>query len=508
MNTKRFVLFAALVPLIAVATRAQPGPDRNRFSPLSTCEFAYNESESIFVGRVISVEKIPDPYAPRSSSRWDKIRVAVETGLRGPLRGSVEVYVRQIYLTPGPPRPNSLYLFTASHLSDASFTGLFARRWSTPIEEVSPLDWQIAFERIHSILSGVPEPRVVGTVKERAGRFEYSSNRPLSGVVVVARDQNGNEFKSITDEQGYFQFDKLPAGKDPPKYHGEFIPEVKFSELPSGTYAFSVVLPQKQDVYANGRLIEEGKAAYLRIGTSLCSAKLSFVIEHAGRITGRIEREQGDWALGQPLMYLYYVDPNTREVHARHTALVPTKISLSETDTGNAIDFSFEHVPIGDYVLVISNIDPAGTFDTIYYPTRDERPHGSQVIKVTSNENTSVVIKLPSLPEREILGDVSLPDGTRVNATVRMVTGRDADYEPPADSLINADFSGKNEQQAKDGQFRFLYSQGRHIRIVAYFDTVRNGESVRYFGRSARLVVDGNLGPWTIVLDRIAPKDQ
>ncbi|MFY9620906.1 MAG: carboxypeptidase-like regulatory domain-containing protein [Pyrinomonadaceae bacterium] len=507
MNTKRLVLFAALVLLIAVATRAQPGSDRNRFSPWNTCEFAHNESDKIFVGRVISVESIPNPYAPNVGSRWDKVQVAIELGLRGPLNGLVELYVHQGSGHPGPPQPNSLYIFTASHVSSERFTGLFSKRWSTPVGEIS-LEWQLAFERIQSILSGVPEPRVVGTVKEITGRFEYLSNRPLSGVSVVARDQTGNEFKSTTDGEGHFQFDELPTGKDPTKHHSEFMPETNFSELPSGTYAFSVVLPQKQAVHANGRLIEAGKGAYIQIGTSLCSKELNFVIEHAGRITGRIEREQGDWAFGQPLMYLYYVDPKTREAHSRDTALVPTKISLSQTDTGNAIDFSFEHVPIGVYALVISNIDPAGTADTIYYPTRDERPNESQLINVTAEKNTSVVIKLPSLPEREIFGDVSLPDGTRVNATVRLITGRDADYEPPADSLINADFSGKNEQQAKDGQFRFRYSQGRHVRIFAYFDTVRNGESVRHFGRSEKLVVDGNLGPWTIVLDHIAFRGQ
>lgn len=506
MNPKRFVLFAALVPLIAVAIRAQPGPDRNRFSPLSTCEFAHNESESIFVARVLSVEKVPNPYAPDTSPSWKKLRVAIEAGLRGPLKGLVELYVHQSFYPPGP-RLNSAYIFTASPVSTDRFTGLFSQRWSTPIDDVS-VEWPMAFERIQSILSGVPEPRVVGTVKETTGRFEYLRHQPLAGVSVIARDQNGNEFKSMTDQEGHFQFDKLPTGKDAPRHHSEFIPEAKFSELPSGTYGVSVVLPRKQAVHANGRLIEEGKAAYIQIGTSLCSKELNFMVEKAGRITGRIEREQGDWALGQPLMYLYYVDPTTREVRLGANALLPTKVSLSEADTGNAIDFSFEHVPIGAYMLMISNIDPAGTADTIYYPTRDERPNESQVIKVTSNENTSVVIKLPSLPEREIFGDVSLPDGTRVNATVRMIAGRDADYEPPADSLINADFSGKNEQQAKDGQFRFRYSQGRHIRIFAYFDTVRNGESVRYFGRSAKLVVDGNLGPWTMVLDQVAPRDQ
>ena len=507
MKTKRIVLFAVLIPLLSVATRAQPGSDRNRFSPWNTCEFAYNESENIFVGRVISGESIPNPHAPHVGSRWDKLQVAVELGLRGPLHGLVELYVEQGFGHPGPPQPNSLYIFTASHVSSEKFTGLFSKRWSTPVGEISG-EWQLSFERIQSILSGVPEPRVAGTVKEITGRFEYLSNWPLSGVVVVARDQNGNEFKTTTDDEGRFQFDELPTGKDPNKYHGEFMPDSKFSELPSGTYAFSVDLPQKQAVHANGRLIEAGKGAYIQIGTSLCSKELNFVIEHAGRINGRIEREQGDWALGQPLMYLYYVDPKTREVRARDTPLVPTKISLSETDTGNAIDFSFEHVPIGAYVLVISNIDPAGTADTIYYPTRDDRPNESQVLSVTSEENTSVFITLPSLPEREIFGGVSLPDGTPVNATVRLITGHDAEYEPPANSLITADFSGKNEQQAKDGQFRFRHSQGRHVRIFAYFDTVRNGESVRYFGRSEKLVVDENPGPWTIVLDRIAPKDR
>lgn len=291
MNPKSLVLFAALVPLIAVATRAQPGPDRNRFSPLSTCEFAHNESEKIFVGRVISVESIPNPYAPNVGSRWDRVQVAVELGLRGTPQGLAELYVQQGSGHPGPPQPNSLYVFTASHVSNDRFTGLFSQRWSTAIGVVSD-EWQKTFEQIQSILNGVPEPRVVGTVKEITGRFEYSGNRPLSGVTVVARDQAGNEFRSMTDEEGHFQFDNLPAGQDPSKHHAEFMPDAKFSELPSGTYAFSIVLPQKQDVYANGRLIEEGKGAYIQIGTSLCSKELNFKVEHAGRITGNIEHEQ------------------------------------------------------------------------------------------------------------------------------------------------------------------------------------------------------------------------
>ena len=132
---------------------------------------------------------------------------------------------------------------------------------------------------------------MVGTVKEITGS-EYPGNRPLSGVTVVARDQTGYEFRSTTDEQGHFQFDDLPTGQDPSKHHAEFMPDAKFSELPSGTYAFSIVLPQKQDVYANGRLIEEGKGAYIQIGTSLCSKELNFKVEHAGRRTGSIKRRE------------------------------------------------------------------------------------------------------------------------------------------------------------------------------------------------------------------------
>lgn len=279
MNIKHFVLFAALVPLIAVATTAQPGSDRNRFLPWSTCEFAHNESENIFVGRVISVESIPNPYAPNVNS-WDRVQVAVELGLRGTHNGLVELYVQHGSDHPGPPQPNSLYVFTASHVSNDRFTGLFSQRWSTPIGEVSA-GWQMTFQRIQSILNGVPEPRVVGTVKEITGELEYLSNRPLSGVTVVARDQTGNEFRSTTDEEGRFQFENLPAGKDPSKYHAEFMPEARFSELPSGTYAFSIVLPQKHDVYANGRIIEEGKGAYIQVGTSLCSKELNFVIRPA-----------------------------------------------------------------------------------------------------------------------------------------------------------------------------------------------------------------------------------
>src|SRR5436853_349673 len=111
-------------------------------------------------------------------------------------------------------------------ISYASFTGLFVQRWSTPIDNVEPADWLTALDGIQSILRGVPQPRVAGTVEEhewnRNGRFSYNpdSIRPLSGIVVVAEDKSGKQFRTETDDLGHFQFDSLPAGANPPKYHG------------------------------------------------------------------------------------------------------------------------------------------------------------------------------------------------------------------------------------------------------------------------------------------------
>lgn len=483
MSLKRLCLFSALLFLFNRGVSAQPGDDPSSFSALETCNEYYLEKEYVFVGRVISLDETSNPYG-NGGSTW-KATVAVETPLKGQTGGEVELVLVKYPLMREWQVKDKSFIFTARRLAGSGLGRMYSAQWSTPVDDIAPSVMAKVLDEIRGVLRGARQPRIVGTVREQSWgiSFDPGAGRPLSGIVVLAESKDGRQFKTRTDAEGYFRFD----------------------ELPSGMYTLRPLLSKKMVVYDTGFMSEESGKKYLQVDEGLCSRELRFIGQEAGSIAGSIRREKGNWAFGKPLMYLYRIDPESNKIDSAATLLVPSDISMSETDAENLISFSFNNVPVGSYVLSISNIDPSGGPETIYYPgVRDMEDAG--LVNVSTDKPTEVVIKLPSLQQRRIFGHANLPDGTPVNATVMFIDVRDTSLSAPAiESLSAYDFTGSVRTTAKDGRFEFRYWEGRRVRLYAYFDGAKDGARVRFFGQTRSLLVNGDVGPIAITLDRSEP---
>ena len=483
MELRRVLLLSTLFLFCGRWVAAQPAGDVSRFSVLETCNEHYLEREYVFVGRVISIVEAASPYQG-GNPVW-KALIAIETPLKGQLGGQVELTIVKYPPTKDWQIKDRRFVFTAQAVSNGEFSGLYSTGWSTPLDELTPEEMVNVVGGIRAVLRGVPQPRIVGTVREQSWgiSFDPGAGRALPDIPVVAENKDGRQFKTHTDAAGRFQF----------------------KELPVGMYRLRPILPKKMELYEHGFALFEGGEKYVRVGNGLCSQEVRFVGQETGSIAGRIEREKGDWAFGTPLLYLHRVDATSRQIDSAANRLVPSDVSLPKTDAAGAILFSFARVPAGPYVLSIGNIDPAGQPETLYYPGV-RNVEEAQVINVAVDKTTEVVIRLPSLRERRIFGHVRMPDGTPVPARVRLIEVRFS-AEESTEGVEGYDLPPRFEQVARDGQFEFRYWEGRKFRLFAYHDGTKDGTPARFFGRSQNLLVNGDAGPIVITLDRVARKE-
>ncbi len=293
MKLTLLLLLSAIILVFDLEGLAQPGPDP-RISPLSICNEDYLSKEYVFLGQIRAVKEIPNPYG---RPLW-KTTVAIETSIKGQLSGEVVLTLPKPLL---PPIPESevlgkRFIFPAGRLTTANFRGLYTETWSTEIDKVSPDLMAKVIEGIRAVLRGVPQPRIVGTVREQSLEtgFQAHEGRPLGGLAVLASSKNGQKFKTKTDAKGRFQFDKLPVGM----------------------YTVQLVLPKKMDLSAYGFMLEEEGKKYIRIDKWPCSRELIFTVQDTGSIVGRIEGVRGNQAV-KPLLFLYPVDPTSLQIDPR-----------------------------------------------------------------------------------------------------------------------------------------------------------------------------------------------
>jgi hypothetical protein len=366
-------LLGALLLLCHGEAAAQPGGDASRFSALETCNESYLEREYVFTGRVISIDEIPNPH--NSGGPLWKAVVEVETSLKGQLNGEIELAIVKYPPTTDWQVKGKRFIFTADRISNGELNGLYSNKWSTPLDDLPADVAARALDDIRAVLRGVPQPRIVGTVREQSWgiNFEPTAGRPFRGIVVVAENRDGQRFKARTDGEGRFQFD----------------------ELPPGMYTVSPVLPKKMDMYDVGFMQQEGNKKYVRVDEGLCSRELHFVGQETGSIAGRIELGKVRRDAGEPLLYLYRVDPKSHKIDFEATRKIPSDVSVSENGSQTVFRFSFGHIPTGSYMLSVSNIDPADKSETFYYPWA-RKIDEAEAINVAADKPTEVLIKLPS----------------------------------------------------------------------------------------------------------------
>lgn len=483
MSPKRLLLLSALVVLCGRADAAQPTCS-SYIDAFATCSHHYAQSEYVFVGRVVAVERVPSPWGP-SANRWQKARAVVESSVKGALSGEVEFTVDGSCY--GRVIEGSSYMFTAQQSDWPGVQGLLSRHWSQRLDDTPPDELAKLLQEIGEILRGVPQPRLVGTVVEsgwHAGSYQAPLPiRPLAGVEVTAEGRDGLRVVARTDEEGRFQFDPLPPDK----------------------YAVRAAMPKAGDVRANGQRLGQGGAAEVLINDAVCSYVLQLELAPVGRIAGRIERGRGAWEYSAEVN-LYRVERKGGGFARAGGYRVTRSEPAPEGGEPPPLRFAFEEVPAGEYVVAVRNLDPWGRREDFFYPlARDEREAAPVGVEV--GRTTELVVKLPSLDERRVFGEVRMPDGTPAEATVGFVTGPEVYGEWHVESLVAVDFAGKATRRAEGGRFEFRHWPGREFRLYAFHETTEGGKPVRFFTQTERLRLDADTGPIILTLERRVWKD-
>ena len=453
---------------------AQPGCP-STFDAFEACFYKYLNSEYVFFGKVIDAKILENPVEGYSHAL--KLTVAVEESTKGQVGGEVELTLSGhcTYEV----KENSKYIFIAKWARMGEVDGLLSRAWSQALDETSPNQLAKLLKKIREVRQGVPEPRLFGTVSELGPRF-FLPNRtlpqpqPLTGVVVIAEDKEGNQTKTQTDAEGDYTFDKLPVG----------------------TYTVYPILPKQMDLYAYLRLLPDEGKQHVEIDNRLCGVQMPFAGQETGNITGRIELERGDWK-SRPSLYLYRIGsefgeinlnderPNLSDGYIRPSYMRP------ETGVVTEYEFGFDRVPVGSYVLRYE-IDPLGSGPALFYPVALSHHH-TKLIEVELGQLTNISIKAPFFQRRRIFGWVTLPDGTPVtHATIRLID----EIEP--DALLG-------ESDYPNGQFDIDFWEGRPFRLNAYYVGTKDGKYMRFFTRTEKMILDRDTGPVTIMLDQIEP---
>jgi hypothetical protein len=474
MKLENLLVLVAVLVLWGCPAAAQPGCP-STFDAFETCYYNYLNGEHALLGKVIDVKKIEGTVEGYSGAL--KLTVAVEESTKGQVSVKVEITLSGecTYEV----KKNSKYIFIVKWARLGEVEGLLSRAWSHALDETPPDKLAKLLNKLREVRRGVPEPRLFGTVTELGPRFFFPNRslakaQPLTGVVVVAEDKQGNQTKTQTDAEGDYAFDELPVG----------------------TYTVYPILPEKMDLYAYLRLLPDGEKQPVEINHRLCGVRIPFAGQLAGSITGRIERERGDWK-GRPSLRLFRIGPESEDFKLDdETPNLSDYYTLPsylrpETETATEYEFGFDPVPVGSYILSY-DIDRLESGPALFYPVALSHHH-AELIKVESGMRTEISLKVPFFQRRRIFGWVTFPDGTPVvSATVRLID----EAEPDA---------RLGERDYPNGQFDIEVWAGRPFRLNASWVGEKGGQYMRFFTRTQKMILDGDMGPVIITLDQIEP---
>lgn len=385
---RRYFFYATAVLLFcSLISSAQPTCSAY-FDPAETCHREIQNQEFVFLGRVISIEKLPGDEFPAPL----KVSVEVEAPLKGELARHTEFFLErrcfgEVFL-------DQRYIFTAERVRTDKFAGLFSRKWSFAIgDEYTAEEIKTILDEIRSVLKKVKQPRIAGSVIEQqnassGGRFLIASTAikkqfapnylvPLANIPVTAKRRDGKEFKTATGAEGGFVFKDLPAG----------------------AYEILANLPKEFDIETAGnfRFYEKDKK-FVEINDDICTRHVIINAQRQGGIRLSALNASAEWAY--VVVYLQRVgEENGKRVLNNFFSDVPKEKVFLPGGLKYDFDHIFKKVPVGPYVLRLDvTIDPALPVKTIYYPGTSEADKAA-VIDVEAGKTSEIEMSLPELTE-------------------------------------------------------------------------------------------------------------
>jgi hypothetical protein len=400
-NSKKHLKYLFLLTMLlfvgVLGTPSQP-THFPTFRLADSCQ-PYLGSEFVFVGSVISLEKLND-YS-------SKALIDVETPIKGELEGRIEVI-----LNSGGRFISRRAVFTA-HADKSDPQKLYSDRWSEPIsEEFGKKELNDLIAKIRSVTKGEKQPRIVGEVQRQLdfevsddyrlwlkspnigtrsdgvlvtlpknySRFDTPPNyyRPFPEAAVEAKRADGKRFTVKTDADGKYEFKELPNGKYEvrPVLNDEFTVSTFFDDLIYHIYSG-----------------QPKTSASVEIDDTICSKNVDFKASVAGSLRVHLSNLTKD-QLGSPYypfinVALYKIDKSGfRDLYKPIENRVE-KFTSTQTGSTIAIDFLIRGIPIGKYTL--------GVYP-FYYPGVTDI-NQADVIEIKTNATTNINYKIPSSPK-------------------------------------------------------------------------------------------------------------
>lgn len=416
----------------------------------SFCEMV-GSADAIFVGKAIGGKKKRVTYENGVKEIWNVGEIYFEvqeafTGVRKGIRLTVRSGDEDGYC--GTPfKHNESYLIYAfgnlkNGFVDGSRTGMIA-------------DTQEDLESLRNLPKVGTGSKIYGNINLKAKSSLLNDTiQPMFEVGLKIRRIGAKNqlFESVTDENGYYEVTKVPAGK----------------------YEISAMLSEA----LNFENVE------IEVKDRGCAAK-NFLIENKSKISGKVLDADG-LPVNQIFVELVPVELTEK----------PNLIRLQEDDlTDEQGNFTLENVPPGNYTMSINyttSPDEDDAFPTTFYPNASDKTQALVFnIAIGSKNIENIEFKLPPrLKTEEIKGIIVWSDGTPVfDAHVGL---RDAED----------DFYVSDMRTDKSGTFTLNGFPGRKYYISADNYSSNVGADEASYVSSEKFVFDKNTESFRLVLEK------
>jgi hypothetical protein len=372
---KRIILIIAVltVSLLSVfSASVEACTCGSTFSGSQPCQ-AYWSSAAVFAGKVTDISIISQDFGNGLiGNRGKVVHFLIEQSFRGVQGTDVEVLTGMGGGDCGYDfrQGERYFVYAYRNPNDGKLGARICGR-TRPLSNASA-----DLEYARSVARGKTGGIIFGIVLRytRDTYLDYGRHKGIEGVPITV-DGNNRRFNLLTDNEGRFQLDELPAGR-----------YKVGADLPSSLRKLSA-----QEV-----VVTEGR----------CAAA-EFLTTSLGAIKGKLVNSEGGAASKVNIMLIPAdTGGNEEKWQGREVS--------SYTDEQGFYDF--KQVPPGEYVIVVNYKGQSSEFDPpfprTYHPGTSD-PTQARVFKISEGEDIEApdFRLLPRLVERTIEGVVEWPDG-------------------------------------------------------------------------------------------------